>query len=288
LVAFPEAAMECRKGFWLALAMWGAAGGCQHQEMTMSPGSVPPGAVVQKSSVNPGAKIPKTETLVKFGDFRLQEAGGQQYTQSQRETLLDEARKSYQEALKLDSKCTPAYRGLARLYAATDQYGKAIATFQKALKSSPKDAAIWYDLGLCYNHMQEWDKALDAVRKAANLDPENRDYANALGILLARAGRYHESLDTFSRVNGPAMAHYKLGCTLRHLSQPELGRQHLETALQNNPQLSQAQAMLSEMNTEQAPLDQQPIRTVGYTEPQPGVLQGLDLPQPAGQAPPGP
>jgi tetratricopeptide (TPR) repeat protein len=267
-----EAAMDCRKGLWLAL---GLAAGCQHQEMTLPPGAVPAGAVVKKTSEG-SKKVPKAETLVKFGDFRAKEAATGDYSDAQRQALLDEARQSYQEALKLDRKCVPAHLGLARMYAATDQYPKAVAAYQKAVEVAPKDAGAWYALGLCYNHMQQWDKALSALGKAAQLEPENRTYANALAILLARAGRFQESLDSFSRVNGPAMAHYLLGCTLRRLNQPDLSRQCLETALQKNPQLSQAQAMLAQLTAEQQPLVEQPaIRTVGYTEPQPLPLLRL-------------
>jgi tetratricopeptide (TPR) repeat protein len=255
--------MEWRKGVWLALGLCGAAGGCQHQEMTLSPGAVPPGAVVKKASTDGPKKVPTTETLVKFGDFRVKEALGPQYESAQRDGLLDDARKSYQEALKLNAKCVPAYQGLARLYVLQDQNAKAVGLYQKALKVAPKDASVWYDMGLCYKHMQEWDKALEAFRKASELDPENRDYANALGILLARAGRYQESLDCFSRVNGPALAQYKLGVTLHHLQQPELSRKCLEAALELNPQLGQAQSLLAEVATDQG------VRPASYAEPQP-------------------
>jgi tetratricopeptide (TPR) repeat protein len=259
--------MECRKGFtWVALGLGGLVAGCQHQETTLSPGAVPPGAVVQKEPVEKAKKTPKTETLVKFGDFRLKEAAGAQHTSTERDMLVEEARKSYQEALKLNSKYGPAYQGLGRFYVATDQYGKAVATLQKGVKVTPKDASIWFDLGLCYNHLQQWNKALEALGKAADLDPENPTYANAQGILLARVGRYKESLDRFSRVSGPALASYKLGCTLQHLNQPELSRQYLEAAVQKNPQLGQAQALLAEMNAAES---QNAIRTVGYEEPAP-------------------
>jgi tetratricopeptide (TPR) repeat protein len=255
--------MEWRKGLCLALGLCGAAAGCQHQEMTLPPGAVPPGAVVKKAPTDGPKKIPKVDTLAKFGDFRLKEAAGPQYSAAERQTLLDEARKAYQEALKRDARCVPAYRGLGRLYTMTDQYGKAVELYQKALKLAPKEAPIWFDLGLCYKHVQEWDKAIDAIRQAAQLDPDNREYANALGVLLARVGRYQESLDSFSRVDGPAMAQYKLGCTLRHINQPDLSRKCLMAALEANPQLSQAQALLVELDSEQG------VQPAGYTEPQP-------------------
>jgi tetratricopeptide (TPR) repeat protein len=272
--------MDCRKGLWLVL---GLAAGCQHQEMTLPPGAVPAGAVVKKATADAGKKVPKAETLVKYGDFKAREATAANYTDAQRQALVDEARKSYQEALKLDRKSVAAHLGLARLNAATDQYPKAVAAYQKAVDVAPKDASAWYALGLCHNHMQHWDKALTAVAKASQLDPENRTYANAQAVLLARAGRLKESLDCFGRVNGPAMANYMLGCTLRRLNQPELSRQCLETALQKNPQLAQAQAVLAEMTAEQAPAAQPAVRTVGYTEPQP--VPQLQLPPNADGSP---
>ena len=103
---------------------------------------------------------------------------------------------------------------------------------------------------------------MECLDQAVRLDPENREYLNTLGVVLARIGRYSESLDCFIRTSSDALGHYKLARTLQHLQQPELSRQHLELALQMDPNLATAQTMMSELNGPAS----QPIQRTSYQE----------------------
>jgi tetratricopeptide (TPR) repeat protein len=279
--------MECRKGLWLTLALWGSTAGCQHTTGSPQPPPGPtataPGQVGGSSlttwdrTVKPSTekKTATPEMCVEYGNFRLGESLGGKYDVAMRDRLQEDARDAYQKALVLDAKYVPAHRGLAHLYILRGDYPRALEQYQQALQTAPKDGSLWYDAGVCANYAQQWDRAVQALQNAVELDAQSRNYANALGVVLARVGRYPESLRAFARVNSEAQAHYNLGCTLRRLGDAQQGRYHLEMALQKDPQLSTAQALLAEMAP---PRTAAPVQTVGYLEP---IPEASEVPPPS-------
>ncbi len=267
--------MDCRRGLWVALGLWGAAG-CRHAAPGVAtnaptPAVVAPAEPVVARKVEDGPKkIPRAETCVKYGDYQAGEACSSNYSPSQQDAIRQKARKAYQQALEVDPKCLPAQQGLARLAVDAEDYPKALAGYQKALKTSPQNAALWFEMGMCCNRAHQWDEALKAVARAATLDPDNPTYVNSQAVLLARMGRYQESLACFARVNNEAQAHFKLGCTLRHLGQAELGKRELALALQKNPRLESARVMLAEMTpappTPPRPAEPAAVRPVTFRQ----------------------
>jgi Tfp pilus assembly protein PilF len=250
--------MDCRTTLGLALCLLGGAAGCQHQvvsgldpvhsPMPLQAGEKPPDpSQIKKLSALP-KKDPPALVVVKLADFKAGEAFSADIPPDRQQRMRDEARDDYQRALKIDPKCLPAHQGLARLYMAMEDYGRAAETYQKALEVAPKVAPLWYELGRCLNYQKNRGQALECLNRAVQLEPENRDYLNTLGVLLAQVGRYQESLDCFVRSSGDSLGHYRLARTLQHLQQPELSRQYLEVALQKNPNLAMAQAMRTEMD----------------------------------------
>jgi tetratricopeptide (TPR) repeat protein len=272
--------MDCRATLGTALFLLTSTLGCQHNVATLDPSQSIPTAPVQLP-VNPNTPVtkkvarkdPPPLVVVKLGDFKAGEAFAADIPPARQQQMREEARSEYVRALKIDSKYVPAYQGLARLYVAMQDHPRAVETYQKALKIAPKNASLWYELGMTHNYQKEWDPALRCLSQAASLEPENRDYVNTLGVVFARVGRYHESLDCFVRVGGEATGHYKLARTLQYLQQPELSRQHLDMALQMNPNLSSAQAMMGQTNDEA----NRAIQRTSYQEP--SVPQAQVVPQ---------
>lgn len=239
--------MDCRGvvGFGLCLLV---ASGCQHQVTALSPAGAasapmpkpeapPPPGSIRKASSQPPKELPPA-VLVSFGDFKAGEAFTPDIPPARQQYIRDAARQDYEQALKADPKNVPAYQGLAHLCTAMHNHERAIETYQIALKIAPNSAPLWYELGMSHNYQKNVGAALDCLGRAAQLDPVNRDYSNALGIVLAEAGRYHESLNCFVRANGQAMGNLRLAQTLQHLQQPELSRQFLAVALQKDPKLA--------------------------------------------------
>lgn len=233
------------RGVWKLSVLLLLAAGCQHQVMTVS-NSRPGDSSNKQPTIDPSQIKPataKTKDLpplvwVSSGDFKAGEASAPDVSPDRRQHIRELARADYQQALKLDPKCVPAYQGLARLYSSMREMPLALETYHKALKLAPNNAALWYELGMCHHSQKDLGPALEAVSRAAKIDPVNRTFVNAMGVVLAETGRYDESLQCFIRSGGEAMGYYRLARTLQRLQRPELGERYLQVALEKDPSLA--------------------------------------------------
>lgn len=57
------------------------------------------------------------------------------------------AREAYESALRLDSKCAPAWRGRAQVFLRDDQILKALACLARSVELNPQTADVWRYLG---------------------------------------------------------------------------------------------------------------------------------------------
>lgn len=238
--------MDCRKPAVLAFGLWLGGLGCTHLETVKETNQLPPGAELRKEADKP-KRPPQPATLVAYGALYERTANEPNAAPAIREQMLEQARKSYQQALKVDPKHVPAMLALARLHDSSNDHERAIATYKKALVEKPKEGGIWCDLGMCHARRKEWDQAIAALRKATELDPENRQYSNYLGFTLARAGQFDASYSAFRKTQGEALAHYNVARMLYHVQQVDLSKEHLRLAVQADPQLAPAQHMLAQL-----------------------------------------
>jgi len=236
-------------GVWKLGLILLLAAGCQHQVMTV-PNSRPLDSSNKSPTVDPSQIKPATAkskdlpplVWVSSGDFKAGEASAPDVSPDRRQHIRELARADYQQALKLDPKCVPAYQGLARLYSSMRETPLAIETYHKALTLAPNNAALWYELGMCHHSRKDLGPALESVSRAAKIDPVNRTFINAMGVVLAETGRYDESLQCFIRSGGEAMGYYRLARTLQRLQRPELGERYLQVALEKDPSLASSMA----------------------------------------------
>src|SRR5262249_38617632 len=161
-----------------------------------------------------------------------------------------QARMSYQEALRLDANCLPAYLGLGRVYTDMGDFDRALEAYRKGLEKQPKEVSLWFGQGMCLARRKDFEQAARSFAKAVEIDPENRDALKQLGFCLARAGRIDESVPYLARALGAANAHWSLACMAVHLNErglmnAQVAREqclrHLQLALQANPNLTGAQ-----------------------------------------------
>ncbi len=270
--------MDCRRTLWLGLGFLAAAAGCQHdfrmnpvaptpQVQTSAPApaevqAVPPNAVVRRESDLP-KKTPHASTCVAAGDCLAQQALAPDIGETAKTDCQERARKAYQQALSIDPHCLPAYQALAALYVAMKDHAHAVATYQKAAQKFPNAPSVFYELGMCHGGEKEWDQAIRNLARAAELDPENRKIVDALGWMQARAGRYDDSLATFMKVHDEPEAHYKLAWMLQYLNEIDLCKQHLRAALDKEPGMQKAQALLAQLNARPGAA----VQPTSYTEP---------------------
>jgi Tfp pilus assembly protein PilF len=276
--------MDCRKALWhgqlaargtiLRKALWhgqlvargtillcvlGGAAGCTRQAVTTptAPTPVrsyvtigeqapPPGTPIHKEADLP-KRTPQAKTCTAGGDFLAQEAAAPDLPESVRQQKRDQALKAYHQALATDPHYLPAYLSLGALYMSLKDHKQAVATYEKAIKEYPQEAQVHFALGQCYGAHKDFEAAAASLSKAVDLDPENRVYVNWLGWMQARAGQFDAALDTFRRVNTEAEAQFRLAEMLAHLKRTDESRGRLRAALDQDPDLGPAQALLDKL-----------------------------------------
>ncbi len=208
--------------------------------------AVPPGAVVKQLELP--KHPPQAATCVAAGDFLTLEAASADLAENLRQAKREQARKAYEQAIALDPHCLQAYLSLAQLYVAVKDHADAEATYHKAAQLFPTEARVFFEMGRCYGAEKQWEPSVHALARAVELDPKNRPYVDALGWMQARAGRYDDSLATFRRVYDEAEAQFRLAQMLEHLGETDQCRQHLRAALNKDPQMDKAKALLADLD----------------------------------------
>jgi tetratricopeptide (TPR) repeat protein len=192
------------------------------------------------------------------------------------------AEQALQKAVDLDKNNVPAFALLARVQVSRGSVDQAIANYQRALDANPRDVHLYVAIGGLLESRGEWQKAQDLYQKALQIQPDYAVAANNEAYLmlehggdtntalsLAQTGRrglpnlgasadtlgwayYHEgvynaAVDMLQQAvkeddKNPTY-HYHLGLAYQKASDYAMARKQLESALQINPNYSQADAV---------------------------------------------
>jgi tetratricopeptide (TPR) repeat protein len=158
-----------------------------------------------------------------------------------------EARNSYNEVLKKNSKNIDAHLGLARLDMQLQRMSDAEARLQKAQKIAPRNPQVVAAVGQYHAVQRDWPRALEQMRAARTLSPYEPTYAFQLGVVEARSGDMVAALTSFSEAVGPAEAHYNLAVILQEQGQSAEAENHLQQALALKADLPHVQKLLTAM-----------------------------------------
>ena len=112
---------------------------------------------------------------------------------------LDDARLSFEEAVKLDQTKDTYFRHLAAAQMSTSE-SEAIETLQAGITHIPNSARLHYLLGLMLLNRGSAAEAVEASRKATELEPRNADYRQSFGVCLATLERDGEAMQAFRQV----------------------------------------------------------------------------------------
>lgn len=93
-----------------------------------------------------------------------------------------EARKEFQQALKLDKSYPEAYNNLGALYYNSRKYGSAIKEYKKAIKLNDANASFHSNLGTAYFSQKNFDHATKEYQRAMLIDPSIFDRAPSGGV----------------------------------------------------------------------------------------------------------
>ncbi len=137
---------------------------------------------------------------------------------------LDQARKAYQQAIKLKPSYAEAINNLGTIYYATKSYRRAISYYRKAIALTPEDsraASFYLNLGVAYFARKQYDECAEANQMALKLDPEVFERRGTFGTTL-------ENRDIAER----AKYHYFMAKMYAKAGRNELALQYLRKALE--------------------------------------------------------
>lgn len=96
--------------------------------------------------------------------------------------MTEEAKKDYQNALKIDPHNPDVMNNLGSVYYSMKEYGFAERMYRKALKIKPKSALIYKNLGTNLLAADKFKKGWECYQTALTIDPEIFERVNQLRI----------------------------------------------------------------------------------------------------------
>ena len=154
---------------------------------------------------------------------------------------------NYTKALEKDPTNASALVSTARLYDRQGQADRAIEYYQKAVTAKSDDAGIYNDLALAYQKQGKLPAAKDNLQKAIAIDSKNVRYHNNLATVLVENGQSTDAVKQLEQVLSPAIANYNVADL--HFTKQNIpaAQQHLQTALQIDPNLQQARDLMNRL-----------------------------------------
>lgn len=96
---------------------------------------------------------------------------------------LDQAQRSYEQAIKADPRSVEAHMKLAGLYITRKDYAAGTTQYQRVIGLDPKNAKAWMGLGIAYLHSGDKSMTRAAWEEALRLEPARKQQ---LAPLLAK------------------------------------------------------------------------------------------------------
>jgi tetratricopeptide (TPR) repeat protein len=170
------------------------------------------------------------------------------------------AMNEYTKALEKEPDNLAALQAVARLQLRQEQYDNAVASYQKVVKVGPT-AENYSELGSAQQKAGKLQDAQASLRQAVTLDSGVPRYRNNLAGVLVAMGRSDEAVAELQQIFPPAVANYNVAY-LHYLNKNMAAtQQHLQSALQADPNLQQARDLMALISKSQA--GQSAVATVG-------------------------
>lgn len=121
----------------------------------------------------------------------------------------DDARKSFQRAVKLDNKNAEAHNNLGVIHYISQSYRKAVKEYKKAIALRPDSASFHSNLGTAEFSRKQYDKASVAYLKALEIDPDVFERRSNAGVQMQMASpadraSYHYTIAKMFATRGDA------------------------------------------------------------------------------------
>jgi tetratricopeptide (TPR) repeat protein len=135
---------------------------------------------------------------------------------------LDNAKKYYERAIKLDKLYPEAHNNLGTVHYAKKSYGNAIKSYERALALTPRAAPVWTNLGTAYFARKKYPEALRAYQLALEIDPDVFERRGSSGVMLQERS-----------VEEKAMFYYTLAKSYAQAGDEERMIRYVRFALEN-------------------------------------------------------
>jgi tetratricopeptide (TPR) repeat protein len=119
---------------------------------------------------------------------------------------LENAKKYYERAIKLNKSYPEAYNNLGTVYYARKSYGSAIKNYEKALALTPGAPSVWTNMGMAYFGRKKYVEALDAYQHALQLDPDIFERRGTNGVMLQERSVEEKAMFYYTLAKGYAKA----------------------------------------------------------------------------------
>jgi tetratricopeptide (TPR) repeat protein len=135
---------------------------------------------------------------------------------------LDNAKRYYERAIKLDRLYAEAHNNLGTVHYANRSYGNATKSYERALALTPNAATVWTNLGTAQFARKKYAEAVRSYQYALELDPDVFDRRGSNGVLLQERS-----------VEEKALFYYTLAKTYAQAGDAERMLRYVRFALEN-------------------------------------------------------
>lgn len=177
----------------------------------------------------------KAATFVAKAQFLQSAAKNPEQPPAKRDELFEGARKTYMQALQIYPNDLAIHRGLASLYADTNNHAAAVEAYRKVTAADPKNHDLWREVADYFARQKDWRASAEAMSIAMQLDRQNIQYKKRMGFILAMGGKVEEGYDYLTEVLKPVDARYNLAQLLQTQGQTEAAKEQLRMGLAESP-----------------------------------------------------
>lgn len=157
---------------------------------------------------------------------------------------------NYTKALQQEPNNLPALQSTARLYTRQEQHATAVEWHQRVVAVSPT-AANYAELADSQLKSGNANAAQVSIQKAISLEPSVPRYRNNLAGMLVATGRSDEAVRQLEQIFPAAVANYNVAYLHYTNKNMAAAQQHLNLALQADPNLKQARDLMATLTNNQ-------------------------------------
>jgi Tfp pilus assembly protein PilF len=153
----------------------------------------------------------------------------------------------YTKALEREPNNVPALQSIARLYSKQEQFSSAIDFYQRVVGVQPI-AAHFAELAEAQRAGGNITEAQASIQRAISMEPGTTKYHNIFAGILVSIGRSDEAVRQLEQVFPPAVANYNVAYLHFVNKNIAAAQQHLQIALQADPNLKPARDLLATLS----------------------------------------